>query len=133
MKLRPHHLLCIQKYTGSGYDEGFVSGMNRIVQRLKTEPDTEIELTDGEEEVCSACPHRTGGRCVSAEKVVPMDRGVLSACGFSFGQTDSWLSLAETAREKVLQTGRFERICANCQWIELCRNTRKGSLDGNEA
>ena len=23
MKLRPHHLLCVRKYTGSGYDEAF--------------------------------------------------------------------------------------------------------------
>ena len=62
-----------------------------------------------------------------------MDRGVLEACGFAYGQVDSWRAFARRAAEKVLQTKGFEQICGSCQWIKLCRGTRKGWIDGNEA
>lgn len=132
MKLRPHHLLCLQKYTGSGYDAAFVSHMNELVQRLKAAPDTQIELTAGADAICGACPHNESGTCASREKVTSMDQGVIQACGFSPGERSSWRALARTAREKIFQTEEFERICGDCQWIELCRNTRKGSLDGTQ-
>ena len=38
MKLRPHHLLCLQKYTGRGYDGPFTAHMNELVRRLTADP-----------------------------------------------------------------------------------------------
>ena len=38
MQLRPHHLLCIQKFTGHGYDEPFTQHMTSIVSALKSHP-----------------------------------------------------------------------------------------------
>ena len=133
MKLRPHHLLCLQKYTGKGYDEAFTAHMNGLLGRLAAHPEGAIQLTEGADDVCAACPHNAGGRCDSQEKVTRMDRGVLAALDFSYGQRDSWDALARRAAERVLSTEEFERICADCQWIELCRNTRKGWIDGNKA
>ena len=34
MKIRPHHLLCIQKYTGHGYDAAFTAHMTALVSGL---------------------------------------------------------------------------------------------------
>ena len=133
MKLRPHHLLCLQKYTGKGYDEAFTAHMNGLWGRLAAHPEEEVQLTEGADDVCAACPHNAGGRCDSQEKVTRMDRGVLAALDLSYGQRDSWGALARRAAERVLSTEEFERICADCQWIELCRNTRKGWIDGNNA
>ena len=133
MKLRPHHLLCLQKYTGKGYDEAFTAHMNGLLGRLTAHPEEEVQLTEGADDLCAACPHNAGGRCDSQEKVTRMDRGVLAAMDLSYGQRDSWGALARRAAERVLSTEEFERICADCQWIELCRNTRKGWIDGNNA
>ena len=133
MKLRPHHLLCLQKYTGKGYDEAFTAHMNGLLGRLTAHPEGAIQLTEGADDLCAACPHNAGGRCDSQEKVTRMDRGVLAALDLSYGQRDSWDALARRAAERVLSTEEFQRICADCQWIELCRNTRKGWIDGNNA
>ena len=132
MKLRPHHLLCIQKYTGNGYDDSFTANMNELTHRLTADPLEEVQLTQGPDDVCAACPHLVNDRCTSQEKVTRMDRGVLAACGFVYGQRDSWSAFARLARNKILQTKEFERICGDCQWIDLCRNTREGWIDGNE-
>ena len=132
MKLRPHHLLCIQKYTGKGYDAPFAANMEKIIRRLKADPGQLIRLVEGRDDVCATCPHMVDGRCASQAKVTHMDQGVLGACGFSPGERSSWRALARTAREKIFQTEEFERICGDCQWIELCRATREGWIDGKE-
>ena len=132
MKLRPHHLLCIQKYTGSGYNDAFAAGMEALIRRLSACPDTVVTLVGGQDDVCAACPHMTGSRCASEEKVNRLDRCVLEACGFSAGETRNWSVLARTAREQVLEKNTFEMVCGCCEWFELCRATREGWIDGNE-
>ena len=132
MKLRPHHLLCVQKYTGSGYDDAFAAGMEALIRRLSACPGTAVTLVEGRDDLCAACPHMTGSRCASEEKVNRLDRGVLEACGFSAGETRSWSALARTAREQVLEKATCEKVCGCCEWFELCRNTRKGWIYGKE-
>ena len=132
MKLRPHHLLCVQKYTGSGYDDAFAAGMEVLIRRLSACPDTAVTLVEGRDDICAACPHMSDSRCASEEKVNRLDRGVLEACGFSAGETRSWSALARTAREQVLEKNTFEKVCGCCEWFELCRNTQKGWIYGKE-
>ena len=132
MKLRPHHLLCVQKYTGKGYDDAFMAGMDALIRRLAARPDTAVTLVEGRDDLCASCPHMAGNRCSSGEKVNRLDRGVLETCGFSAGETRSWSVLARTAREQVLEKDTFVKICGCCEWFELCRNTRRGWIDGKE-
>ena len=132
MKLRPHHLLCVQKYTGNGYDDAFAAGMAALIRRLAACPGTAVTLVEGRDDLCAACPHMAGSRCASEEKVNRLDRGVLEACGFSAGETRSWSALARTAREQVLEKDTFVKGCGCCEWFELCRNTRKGWIYGKE-
>ena len=132
MKLRPHHLLCLQKYTGNGYDAPFAANMEKLIERLKADPGQPIRLAEGRDDVCAACPHMVGGQCAFEEKVNRMDRGVLETCGFAYGQADSWRALARSARKRVFQTDRFDQICGDCEWAKLCRNTREGWIHGKE-
>ena len=37
IKLRPHHLLCTQGYSGKGYSREFVENMTEIVKSIKNE------------------------------------------------------------------------------------------------
>ena len=132
MKLRPHHLLCVQKYTGSGYDDAFTAGMDALVRRLTACPDTAVTLVEGRDDLCAACPHMAGSRCDSEEKVNRLDRGVLEACSFSAGETRSWSTLAWTAREQVLEKETFIKVCGSCEWFRLCKDTRRGWIYGKE-
>ena len=40
IKLRPHHLLCTQGYSGKGYSREFVENMTEIVKSIKNEKST---------------------------------------------------------------------------------------------
>ena len=123
MNLRPHHILCIQKFTGHGYNEEFTLHMTALTAKLRGNPETSAVMTQGCDDLCRVCPNNRGGSCVSLEKVDRMDRRVLEACGLHYGETASWKQLAEKGREEIFETDQFEQVCGSCQWNELCRKT----------
>ena len=122
IKLRPHHLLCIQKFVGKGYDGVFSQNLARIVEFLSSNPETEITLTEGCDEVCGACPNRVDGSCADGEKVTALDSGVLDTCKLNYGLKDTWKNLSDTAVECVFKTDNFNKLCFSCQWFGLCKN-----------
>ena len=123
MDLRPHHLLCIQKFTGHGYDADFTAHMKAIVSTLKENPSTPITLVRGCDVLCQMCPNNQGDRCTSLEKVASMDSAVLRVCSLTDGETSPWIMAALRARKQILETEEFQAVFASCQWFELCRNT----------
>ncbi|MGN1450793.1 MAG: DUF1284 domain-containing protein [Eubacteriales bacterium] len=123
MDLRPHHLLCIQKYTGHGYSPDFTAHMNSVVSELKKNPDTSITLTCGCDELCRRCPNNAGGVCSSSEKTAMFDAAVLGICSFSCGEKLSWSDASEKARRLIIKTEKFSKVCSSCQWFELCKST----------
>ena len=51
MNLRPHHLLCIQKFTGHGHSADFTAHMTAVVSELAENPETAVTLAKG----CGGC------------------------------------------------------------------------------
>ena len=123
MNLRPHHLLCIQKFTGHGYNADFTAHMKSIVSELTVNPETQITVVHGCDDLCKMCPNNIGGVCTSLEKVTFMDSAVLSICDFAYGENVLWTEAAGKAREEIFETEEFHNICACCQWFALCRST----------
>ncbi len=123
MNLRPHHLLCIQKFTGHGYNAPFTTHMTSIVSELADKPMTQITVTRGCDVLCKMCPNNMCDVCTSLEKVALMDSAVLSICDLAYGENIPWTRLAGKARERIFETDEFNKICTNCQWFELCRST----------
>ena len=128
LRLRPHHLLCLQKYTGHGYDDRFTEKMNEVVRFLREEPETAVFLVCGEDDLCKSCPNNTDGRCSSQEKVSFMDESVLSFCGLKTGQPARIDDLFRNAGSKIIKSELFIKTCGSCQWFDLCKNTEKGSI-----
>lgn len=123
MNLRPHHLLCIQKYTGHGYSAEFTAHMDSIVSLFAEHPETLITMVQGCDDLCQMCPNRCDGVCTALEKVEHMDHGVRTVCSLTDGDTISWDEAADRARVRIFNTDQFQTICADCQWFDLCRET----------
>lgn len=123
MNLRPHHLLCIQKFTGHGYNAAFTAHMTSIVSQLTDRPETGITIVQGCDELCRECPNNADNTCTSLEKVTFMDSAVLDVCRLTRGETASWAELADKARKQIFKTEEFYKICSCCQWFSLCRST----------
>lgn len=121
--LRPHHLLCLQKYTGHGYDETFTIHADNVTQALSANPEMETEIVKGCDIMCGKCPFNNGGTCKTEEKVNTLDAEVLKTCAVQYGDIGCWKDFSQKAKELILDTEEFDRICSCCSWYELCRNT----------
>jgi hypothetical protein len=124
IRLRGHHLLCLRHFRGLGYDEAFTANVARVVEALHSHPDGPVEVVDGPDDVCAACPHLAGPACArrprADEAVRSHDAAVLAALGLRPGDGTTWaavggtLEVDEAAREAAT-TG-----CVSCVWARLC-------------
>lgn len=136
IQLRAHHLLCIQNYTGHGYDEAFTEHMNQVTASLAKNPEQIIQICEGCDELCSVCPNReevaanesgklTGQNafiCNSPDKVEKMDSAVMRICALDIGARLAWQAARQKAKTLILQTEQFEAVCGECSWYELCES-----------
>lgn len=118
IKLRPHHLLCTQGYSGKGYSDGFVSNMDKVVDELRNKPGTKVQLVFTTDDLCIDCPNKLGDNiCESQEKVASFD-----------GKTVKYFNLEE--KEYVYQEiiDEIDRnitedilsdICQGCGWLPI--------------
>lgn len=123
MNLRPHHLLCIPKFTGHGYNADFTAHMKSIVSELTKHQNTRITITQGCDDLCKMCPNNINGACTSPQKTDLMDSAVLGVCNLAYGENILWTTATRKVRERILKTKEFNNICARCEWFELCSST----------
>lgn len=117
--LRPHHGLCLRFFQGKGYSDGFVANMGAIQSMLQSNP--MIRLVPEMDEICGSCPNNQNGTCTAQEKVLRYDEGVLRLCSLEAGQVLHYQDFARKVTQEILQPGRREEICPDCQWSALCQ------------
>ena len=121
MNLRPHHLLCIQKFTGHGYNSGFTAHMESVVSELSENPQTQITVSQGCDELCKMCPNNISGVCASLEKVSLMDSAVLGICDLAYGENVPWAKIAKKARKPICSKVRKVHGMRTCSKVRKCR------------
>jgi len=64
IKIRAHHLLCLQGFQGKGYDEDYIKNMASLVSLIQQDSKSILlELTDKTDDFCASCPHSLGELC----------------------------------------------------------------------
>jgi hypothetical protein len=121
MKIRPHHVLCAHFFVGKGYSDQFVAQMKQTLEELRREGSS-VTLTDGCDELCTACPNNQRGVCRTEEKVRSIDRRAAEAMQLTIGNTERWRELCSLAEQRILRPGRLREICGDCEWIGLCES-----------
>lgn len=118
-RLRGHHLICLHFYSGKGYDDVFVSSLNRIIEDVKMRG---LKIVEGADDVCYNCPHLTNDRCTfseNAEKdIEEMDKLALNLINQSIGNHVKWQDLKNTISSII--NIWYERFCLNCFWLNKC-------------
>lgn len=118
IKIRPHHLLCIQAYIGKGYSKEFVENMNLVVNNLKGNKGQTIKIVDTTDDICFKCPNNIGGsRCEHDTKVLSMDAKVIKYLELKAGEY-TYKSLLKRLEQKLTKE-IFQDICSECEWYDM--------------
>lgn len=128
MKLRPHHLLCTQGYSGRGYNEDFVENMTAITTYLRSNDNAVVEIVFTTDDICSKCPRMIDDDlCDSNEKVKRFDIKVVSY----FGIEEKCYVYQDIIREinDKMTSEMMDDICSNCEWypVSACRRNILGA------
>lgn len=118
MKLRAHHILCIQGYIGNGYDENFTNNMDNIVNHLNLNPKSKIIIIDSMDCICSKCPNNINNtHCQTQNKVKTLDSNVINLLNIEKNKPYAYDEILEILT-KNLSINKFNNICNTCQWFE---------------
>lgn len=122
MKIRGHHLLCLQGFRGLGYSNDFIQKMKKIKRILENRQHTKIKIVNQTDTICKACPHQSFNRCEfsaqSNNNIIKMDNMVLELLGIKPNTELSYLEVLKLLSIKIKKEDLFE-ICSNCQWLSL--------------
>lgn len=125
MKLRPHHGLCIHHFIGKGYSQEFTENMAKIIECLEKEPEKQITVFVGRDDICCCCPHWDETGCQSEQKVLEYDQRCLDACSMQDGEQIDWKDWKEKIKESILIPEKISEICVSCNWLSLCESFYK--------
>ena len=127
MRLRPHHLLCTQGYSGKGYSDDFVANMTRITNRLRSGDNAVVDIVFSTDDMCSKCPKMLGvDLCEQNEKVKRFDRKVIEY----FGVEEKSYIYQDIIRDinAKMTSAMMDDICFDCNWypISACKKNILG-------
>ena len=127
IKLRPHHLLCTQGYSGKGYSDDFVANMTAITSRLRSGGDIAVDIVFSTDDICAKCPKMLGDDlCEDNVKVNGIDRMVIER----FGIEEKAYSYRDITREinAKMTASSMDDICHDCSWYPVgdCKRNVSG-------
>ncbi len=117
VKLRGHHLICLHFFKGKGYSKDFVENMFRVMEEAEK---SEVEIVDGIDDVCAACPYNSDGFCTYSEnadeEVRRLDEFALKL--LNVRNRVKWEHLKCRIPE-IIQLWK-EKACKDCDWNNTC-------------
>lgn len=139
LRIRPHHFFCLLGFKGYGYNMTFVDNMDRISKTANKNPDTEVILVTGPDEICEACPHLCNSKCkkepYSEIKLMGKEKMIISNLNVSTKKVLSFRQIYRSIRDNFT-LDMFDRLCNECEWYKIgdCRkgfeNLKKGGVYG---
>jgi uncharacterized protein len=124
LKIRAHHLLCMQGYQGYGYDRKFEAGMSAVLDMINRKPDINIMTAAGNDIICGHCPHGSENCCRrgydSDSKMKDMDKMILEMLKLKENRiyrADRLFSLVKSRFQTILD---IKGICDYCEWRDKC-------------
>lgn len=118
IKLRPHHLLCTQGYSGKGYSKEFVENMTEIVKLIKNEK-VQVQLIFSEDDICSKCPNLSENNICKSDTVNIIDNKVIKYFELE-EKIYEYESLIRYIKSHITKE-IMDDICRNCEWYSISK------------
>lgn len=123
--LRPHHFLCLPGYKGYNYNQAQVNSWDMISKQLRENPDTDILILGGKDDLCKKCPSNGSKTAICRDEAVnELDNKVKFLIGVETGKK---YKFSEIMRRMgwVMTPEIQEGLCSGCAWWRkgLCHDT----------
>ncbi len=81
-----------------------------------------INIVEGPDDICAACPHNDGSMCrKNSQLAAELDERALFVLGLDYGRIYDSIPLFAKV-EDAMRTGVFYEICLRCEWFaSFCR------------
>jgi len=124
IKIRGHHISCIPRFYHGGYDGKFAENMQRIVMRLRKNPDMKIKLLAAKpDSFCEKCLHLRRGKCAQSPEigkwVVSQDRKVLKYLKLKENSVHKAKDVYNLSMEKI-NPKTIRKVCKGCIFLDNC-------------
>jgi len=119
IRIRAHHLLCIQGFQGYGYDHDFTMKMGEIIQILRSDPSPKIEIVSEADEICCICPNLVEKQCVDHFKIKKMDSYILNNTSLYEKQVLTFKTALLIINQE-LSIESIGNVCDGCAWVDKC-------------
>ena len=134
VRLRPHHLMCLQFFVGFGYSDDFSVNTTRILTLLESPDAPRVVLVSGADDICASCPKDTCGVCSEAEMIEALDAFTLATTKLKVGDSGSFKDFCGVTFDKAIKTGKYRMVCKRCAWFDTCyKNAEILTLEKSQA
>ena len=126
LKIRVHHLLCMQGFQGKGYNDSFVKNMSKIVNSLRNDKTQKVQLVADVDNICSACPNNKNSICLAKsvtnnDEKISKEIKLIKALCLKKGEIYSIDYLFETVNRKInTKEEAINLYCKSCCWTDVC-------------
>ena len=131
IRLRPHHLLCLQTYAGKGYTPAFTANYDLIAARLSNGED--IEIVEGPDDICTPLLTETDPHCWR-DSVTQRDQQAAANLELLLAtKTGTKLTLTAPLLEKMrsaFRAGPLRPACTGCEWSDFCTRIADTDFEG---
>jgi hypothetical protein len=123
IRLRGHHLICLNYYRGEGYDRVFIENLEDIMRRANQ--GEKIEVVAGADDICRVCPTLRGGKCVAKPgmdaEIRKLDTQATAHLAVEIGARVLWREI----KSQVAATPKewLAAFCAGCDWETVCNRS----------
>ncbi len=123
LKIRAHHLCCIQGFQGYGYSPVFVANMRAVISDIKAFPSRPLELVSECDVICASCPGKrecTAQESTSSRRIKSMDLVVMEKLKIKEGtvmEADEAFSLVNS---QLVNASDINDVCGTCKWRQKC-------------
>lgn len=130
IKLRPHHLLCMQFFVGHGYNQEFVNNLADIINKINKE-NCLIKIVNDNDDVCKYCPNIVSGICKDIDKVKVYDENVLKLTSLDY-KTYNYDEIRKAILDNIVTANiKLNSVCKSCCWINICEKLKKERTNSN--
>ncbi len=124
IKIRAHHLLCMQGYQGYGYSSGFEKNMDDIIVYLESHPQHPLEVVKEADAICSHCPYLKDGHCNKSVNsgllMEKMDLLVMKKLDIDNREETGARNIFLRVNEVFKNQKDLEDVCGDCSWRNRC-------------